>query len=127
MSVSGPRTGGRPGSNRGPRQENIHFGCFYRFASFAVAGRTGPAPAADRVARIRWTPRVQALRWHDPCGAAASGDHMKGLLQDVKYGYRALRKRTLVSSVAVLMLGLGTASSAAIFSALQTLAFRPLP
>jgi putative ABC transport system permease protein len=52
---------------------------------------------------------------------------MNGLLQDVKYGYRALRKRTLLSSVAVLMLGLGTASSAAIFSALQTLAFRPLP
>ena len=52
---------------------------------------------------------------------------MKGLLQDVKYGYRALRKRTFVSTVAVLMLGLGTASSAALLSALQTLAFRPLP
>jgi hypothetical protein len=32
-----------------------------------------------------------------------------------------------VSIVAVLMLGLGTAASAAIFTALQALAFRPLP
>lgn len=52
---------------------------------------------------------------------------MQTLLQDLRYGYRALRKRSMVSVVAVLMLGLGIGSSAAIFSALQALVFRPLP
>lgn len=52
---------------------------------------------------------------------------METLLQDLRYGYRALRSRSMVSVVAVLMLGLGIGSSAAIYSALQALVFRPLP
>ena len=52
---------------------------------------------------------------------------METLLQDLRYGYRALRSRSMVSVVAVLMLGLGVGSSAAIYSALQALVFRPLP
>jgi putative ABC transport system permease protein len=52
---------------------------------------------------------------------------MKTLLQDLRYGYRASRKRSMVSVVAVLMLGLGVGSCTAIFSALQALVFRPLP
>jgi putative ABC transport system permease protein len=52
---------------------------------------------------------------------------MKTLLMDLRYGYRALRRRWMVSVVAVLMIGLGIGSSSAIFSALQALVLRPLP
>ena len=52
---------------------------------------------------------------------------MMTLVHDLKFGYRALRQRPTVSIVAVLMLALGVGAGTAIFSALQAIAFRPLP
>ena len=49
------------------------------------------------------------------------------LIQDVRYGYRALRGTPIVSAVAILSLALGIGANTAIFSVLDTLLLRSLP
>ena len=49
------------------------------------------------------------------------------LIQDVRYGYRALRGTPVVSTVAILSLALGIGANTAIFSVLDTLLLRSLP
>jgi predicted permease len=49
------------------------------------------------------------------------------LIQDVRYGYRALKGTPIVSAVAILSLALGIGANTAIFSVLDTLLLRSLP
>lgn len=52
---------------------------------------------------------------------------MNGLLQDVAYATRQLRKNPGFASTVVLVLGLGIGASTAIFSAINPILFKPLP
>jgi putative ABC transport system permease protein len=50
-----------------------------------------------------------------------------GVFQDFRYGFRALSKRPIVTSTAVLTLALGVGSCTVIFSAINAVLLRPLP
>jgi len=52
---------------------------------------------------------------------------LEGLLRDLRYGTRALRKNLGFTAVAVLTLALGIGANTAIFTAMDALMLRPLP
>lgn len=52
---------------------------------------------------------------------------LASLLQDVRFGYRMLRKQRVVTAAAVLSMALATGASIAAFSLIDTLILRPLP
>jgi hypothetical protein len=52
---------------------------------------------------------------------------IEGLLQDVRYGVRGLRRRPGFALAAILAAALGIGASTAVFSAVDRILFRPLP
>jgi putative ABC transport system permease protein len=55
------------------------------------------------------------------------GVSMDNLLQDVRYGLRVLRRNPGFAATAILTLALGIGTTTAIFSVVDTIAFKPLP
>jgi predicted permease len=70
--------------------------------------------------------QTQRARRPPPVLGAERGSLFVNLFQDVKYGLRMLRKNRAFTTVAVLTLALGIGANTALFTALDTLMFRPL-
>ena len=60
-------------------------------------------------------------------GNGGGGVRMNGILNDVHYGLRSLRKNPGFTAVVVLMLGLGIGANSAIFSVIHGVLLKPLP
>jgi hypothetical protein len=61
------------------------------------------------------------------CRDARGGSVWQDFVQDLRYGFRQLRRSPGFSALAVLCLTLGIGSNAAVFSWLEEILFRPYP
>jgi predicted permease len=57
----------------------------------------------------------------------SQGDGMNAIVQDIRYGWRMVRRRPVMTSVALASLVIGVALSAVVFSLLNAVLLRPLP
>jgi predicted permease len=72
------------------------------------------------------TPNLRR-RWRPEVEDSPQGARMGSLLQDLRFGWRMLRKRPLVTATAVASLVVGMGVSTVVFGLLNAVLFRPLP
>ena len=79
---------------------------------------------ARRLARLEFGSLDQVK---EDCHGAHRGHFIDTLIQDVRYGLRALRKSPGYTAAGIITLALGIGANTAIFSMVDTIMFRPLP
>jgi len=66
-------------------------------------------------------------RVKDSIRDALPGERLRSFLQDLRYGWRSLRRRPSFTTTAVVTLALGIAATTTVFSAIHSFLLRPLP
>jgi macrolide transport system ATP-binding/permease protein len=85
----------------------------------------GMAPEEARYSALRTFGRSTQVE--QQCRDARGGSFLEDLVQDLRYGFRQLRRSPGFSALAILCLTLGIGANAAVFSWVEGILFRPYP
>jgi macrolide transport system ATP-binding/permease protein len=85
----------------------------------------GMAPEEARRSAMRAMGGIEQIE--QQCRDARGGSVLQDFLQDLRYGFRQLRRSPGFSALAILCLTLGIGANAAVFSWMEGILFRPYP
>src|SRR5687767_13877756 len=85
------------------------------------------AEVPDWNALARTLGRIERPHVQPPAVGAGSGGIMSGLVQDLRYALRALRRAPGFAAVSIVTLALGIAATTIVYSIIDGILLRPLP
>jgi putative ABC transport system permease protein len=96
-------------------------------AARAGAGRAGAWYWRQTLTSIGPNLHRRLTRPRDRRAETSKGDAMDSIAQDIRYGWRMVRRRPVMTSIALASLVIGVSLSAVVFSLLNAVLLRPLP